>query len=120
MQDEDSTLEDGPGKLSRTDLNKLNQPSKTITNCHCGNGVITAPLAGIPCFVCNAYTHFRCAGIPEKIGEKLRKFGNAILSKKIKLYYLCKKCVAMKDQIKPSGYPTDDELKSKLKHNNKE
>lgn len=122
MREDDSILETGPEKLSRTIVEQINRPSKEIQLCAggCGQSVILKPLAGIPCFLCNTHTHYKCAGLPVKNIEKAKKFGDSIISKKVKLFYICKNCVSMKELIRPTGYPTDDELKAKLKENKKE
>lgn len=121
-EDDSIIIEAGTEKLSRTIPEQVNRPSKEIQQCAfgCGQSVLLKPLGGIPCFLCNRHTHYKCAGLPTKNMEKVKKFGESINSKKVKLFYLCKSCVLKKELIQPTGLPTDDELKAKLKEHKKE
>lgn len=121
-EDDSIIIESGTEKVSRIIPEQVNRPSKEIQSCAsgCGQSVLLKPPAGIPCFLCNKFTHFKCTGLPNTNKDKVKKFSECITSKKFKLFYLCKTCAPLKESLRPTGIPTDGELKAKLKEHNKE
>lgn len=126
---DDSTSQENTGrvdKVSRTSLDPanrpVNRPSKTISQCAagCGKSVLLTPTEGIPCFTCNIYTHFKCAGIKTTAKTKIEAIRKTFHNKGVSVYFLCVNCVKSKAQLRPSNCPTDEELTKKLKGHEKE
>lgn len=121
----DDSIQETPraDKVSRVAVQHVNRPTKEIGQCAagCGQSVMMTPTpAGIPCFTCNAFTHFKCAGITTTAKGKLETIRKTFMNKSITLYYLCVTCAKEKAQLRPSNVPTEDELKKKLKTHEKE
>lgn len=96
---------------------KVSTPSLLIQDCsHCNAGVYRRE--GIPCYLCNRFTHYKCAGLKSSTEQKTLQ--KNLLKPDLHIYYLGIQCNPKRSILKPAGTPSTDILKEKLKKMKKE
>lgn len=108
-------------KSPRTSVQKMaqvNRPTKEKRKCAkpgC-NDTVFDKKAGIPCYLCNDYTHWHCAGITEgKKSTHVKAFLPIFEKKTMHIYYLCHKCIEKKKYLQSVAVPTTENLEKELK-----